>query len=366
MTTDVTRTNTAIAPHQGAMTFELEGSMPLTVADIKIPLLRIVQGQSRNVEENRTGQLVLTFSDQAYAETMEFVVVGLTNKSRAKFAQGRTDQPPECSSDDNIMPRSADQAARIGAGPTCAGCRFSQFGPNNEPPPCGEAWNYLGLTLGEDPFPFLFRVAGNGIKHARAYNALFVLTRRPFFTKITRLTTKREANEKGTFYVPQFSTLAFANEDEAAHYAALAREFASFRASASDQDYEGGDVAAGAEWAGGHQELTPDEIMAMRPDGVDEDGVIVEPDEDGAYPAEATVTSSTIADPSAIASVEPETIEMPAAPARTLPPRPQTNADRAFAAKLAGDPLDGEQPPLMGEVAAATATAPSRPRRARA
>lgn len=246
--------------------FTIEGSMPLPLEDLRTPMLRIVQGTTRNLDqaEKHIGEWRYD-GDNSFTNQFEVVFYGLTNKSRVMFEANVFDKPPLCVSDDADWPRSQDQARSVQAGPSCAQCPFSKFGPNGEPPKCSETWNFLGWKYGTD-MPFLYRAQGNAISPSRNFVRPFYFQKKPLFTALVSLTTKRTENAKGVFYIPVFQYQPLP-PDDLPTYMEMAQALAGWRAAGDvDVDYEArasAPTATADDWAGHHRQLTPDEIMAM-------------------------------------------------------------------------------------------------------
>lgn len=235
----VNRSTGELVSHQGRA-FAIEGSMPLGIDDLRPPILKIVQGQTRNVDPKKIGQYHFSL-DGSYHEEFPVVFVGLTNKSRAfrkKIeAGGSLDDPPLCASDDAIMPRSHEQAAVLSAGPSCGQCPFSRFGANGEAPPCAEQWNFLGLTYEEEPIPFLFRVQGLAIRAAKQFIQPFYWKKRALFTALTTMSTTLKAGNQGSAYIPSFFTVPLPPGGEE-QFEAVARSLAGWQAQADVEPEE--------------------------------------------------------------------------------------------------------------------------------
>jgi hypothetical protein len=77
-----------------------------------------------------------------------------------------------CRSADMVYPTDADQAARIGAGPTCEGCRLAEFpvdqNGKTSKSPCSEYLN-IAVVLADDdlPLPFLFAAKSTSLRPLR-------------------------------------------------------------------------------------------------------------------------------------------------------------------------------------------------------
>ena len=266
MTQELVNVNRAtgeiVAAVGGLPRWEIDGSMPLDINDLRPPLLRAVQAVSRNLPpEARLGEWLLSGDTKSRPE-IRVVFVGLMNKSRAHFQKDVFDRPPICASDDNVLPRSAEEATAIGAGPTCRDCRFSAFGPNGEAPPCGEAWNFLGVPDDDEQMPFLYRATGTAIAEARRFVAPFYYKHRPLFRAKTTLRTQRKEDDRGVYYVPVFDPTLL-DGAEAERWTEIAQPYIGFRAQA---DYpEHGGVQEVAAPATKHEEIPAAELLKNGP-----------------------------------------------------------------------------------------------------
>ncbi|HZU75527.1 MAG TPA: hypothetical protein VFA70_02115, partial [Dehalococcoidia bacterium] len=126
----------------------------------------------------------------------------------------------QCRSLDMAMPVDAEQAAAIGAGPTCAQCPFRQFTLDNQGHPqkaaCSEYENLaVAFADDEEPIPYHVGVKSTGLKPIRAFlqqwKAVAVAKRArgvPPFAIVFELRRGPQAGEGALTYYPIAARLA--------------------------------------------------------------------------------------------------------------------------------------------------------------
>ena len=209
------KTNTEVA-EVNADTFTIPGMEHVTPGELRVPILKLVQAQSKMVDAaGHEGQFYNSVTNE-FSTNPEVLIIGVA-KGRVMFPdQYNADNKPTCGSDDGKTPREAYIGAEIQQvvtktdgkkqinilviPPECEACPFAQWGENGTPPACSEVNTFA--AVGEDGLPAIFQCKSTGMKAAAALKTLVAANG---IRKIVRFGAAKESNDTGVYYVPVFT-----------------------------------------------------------------------------------------------------------------------------------------------------------------
>jgi hypothetical protein len=167
----------AIVP---AERMDTEGVGELSREDFKLPIIRIVQSQSRNAPEEAQGK----FHNSVTNIVKDYMIVTVlrVGKTRILFPPVfSADSEPLCASDDSKAPRPQFVGNTLLDFPTthphfnvpasCDECILKEWGPNHEPPICALSYKYILVDL-EDGMPGILSLKRTDVSMGRALNTL--------------------------------------------------------------------------------------------------------------------------------------------------------------------------------------------------
>lgn len=197
-------------------TFQIPGMENVQPGELRVPLLKLVQAQSRmDGAKDHGGEWHNSVTGEFEANP-ELLVIGLA-KGRVMFPdEYNADNKPLCGSNDGTHPRDEYKGNQleivvvdvesgrkkfemVGIGEKCEGCPFAQWGPNGEPPKCGAVETFAGV--GADGLPALIQIRGSGLKNVPNLKTMLAANG---IRKTVRLGSVLESNESGTYHVPVF------------------------------------------------------------------------------------------------------------------------------------------------------------------
>lgn len=185
---------------------ELDAYQDLLPDEMVIPVVKLVQGVSRDVDTKKVGDFFNTVTKE-YKPDLRVAVLAL-KRSRSLFGES-FDEPPICSSDDAIKPREIVEVGADMTGPDCATCPFSQWGTAREGKgkgqACRMAYNLLCMDL-DDFSVFVVRVTGASIQDFRKYMSAGKMQKRPAYSQETVISSLQKTFDVGQAYVLVFRT----------------------------------------------------------------------------------------------------------------------------------------------------------------
>lgn len=192
--------------------------------DLVMPRLALAQGLSPEIEEGnakyidglKVGDAFNTLTGQIYGkEPLEVVIV---RRDPARFVEFNPREEGGGIKDFNVT----------------AGDPRTKFGPNGEKPAATKFLEYVALIgPGREPIALSFK--GAGLKTAKLLNGLLDIRNADSFTSKFFLTSSKESNDKGTFYI--FNVRFGGNVDEETyHYAEAIYESIKDRTVVIDRD----------------------------------------------------------------------------------------------------------------------------------
>lgn len=193
------------------------GMENVTPDELRIPILRLVQAQSKiDDKAGHEGEWHNNVTGE-FAERPELLIIGV-NKGRIMFPETYdATNKALCASDDGRAPRpdfigteietvlvdvnTKKKSVRTDRIPAkCEGCLFGQWGENSEPPACSEVAVFAGV--GEDGLPVLMQIKSSGMKAVGGLKTLIVANG---IRKSIRAGSAHKMDDKGDYYVPVFT-----------------------------------------------------------------------------------------------------------------------------------------------------------------
>ena len=175
--------------------------------DIILPKLLLLQPTSPLASEDdfKAGNLVDSINLTNYKNQARFYVVHYyPSRTKWEGSEEGTDSitsPVECVSNDAMV------GSKFGS---CATCPFAQWGSGKKKgqpsgPACTEFKNLI-LVPAEDPtsIPMMFSAKRTGLKAVKQLLSGFMYQKGPMFMYETVITTVKNSNDDGTWFVPSF------------------------------------------------------------------------------------------------------------------------------------------------------------------
>lgn len=230
--------------------------------DFKLPILRIVQAQSRNAPPQSQGAFWNSVTNEVKLNPE--VTIMRVAKTRIMFpAVFSADADVLCASDDSKKPRNSFVGTMITDYPAlypqyripdaCKDCALGVWGPNNEVPPCSISYRYILVDL-ESGMPGVFSLKRTDITMARSLNTLLST---PGLKKL-RLSTEHVVKDEGNWFAFRYNVLPPLSAEEWATISGMATIAAKAEVSA-DIDTE--DMATGPT----SQEVRPYDAQEIYP-----------------------------------------------------------------------------------------------------
>ena len=203
-----------VVPADNTEEFVVPGMENVQPGELKVPLLKLVQGTSRiDGAADHLGEWHNSVTGE-FETNPELLIIGIA-KGRVMFpATYSADNKPLCGSNDGFAPREEYRGAEIKAVSqdehgdpvvvsvtiplACAECPFSQWGENT-PPRCKEVATFAGMQ--HEGMPALIQVMSTGMKHVSSLKTMIAANG---IRKTIRLSSVQEKNETGVYYVPVF------------------------------------------------------------------------------------------------------------------------------------------------------------------
>jgi len=190
---------------------DTEGVGELSREDFKLPIIRIVQSQSRNAPEEAQGQFHNSVTN--VVKNHMIVTVLRVGKTRILFPPVfSADSEPLCASDDSREPRPQFVGNALLDFPTshphfnvpasCDECILKEWGPNSEPPVCALSYKYILVDL-EDGMPGILSLKRTDVSMGRALNTLLST---PGLKKL-RLSSKFTEVGEGQWFAFRYTVL---------------------------------------------------------------------------------------------------------------------------------------------------------------
>jgi hypothetical protein len=184
--------------------------------ELRIPLLKLVQAQSRmDGAGDNPGQWHNSVTGE-FEPNPELLIIGVA-KGRVMFPDTyNADNKPLCGSDDGASPRAEYIGASLktisvddDGGPVvqttiiprkCADCPFSAWGEEGAPPKCNDVATFAGMR--QDGLPVLVQIRSTGLRNVPNLKTLIAANG---IRKTIRLGSVKETNDTGVYFVPVFT-----------------------------------------------------------------------------------------------------------------------------------------------------------------
>lgn len=205
----------AIVP---AERMDTEGVEELSREDFKLPIIRIVQSQSRDAPEEAQGKFHNSVTN--VAKDYMIVTVLRVGKTRILFPPVfSADSEPLCASDNSKEPRPQFVGNTLLDFPTthphfnvpasCDECTLKEWGLNNEPPDCALSYKYIMVDL-EDGMPGILALKRTDVSMGRALNTLLST---PGLKKL-RLSSKFTEVGEGQWFAFRYTVMPKMEEED--------------------------------------------------------------------------------------------------------------------------------------------------------
>ena len=249
-----------LADQSDPETFVVPGMENVQPSELRIPILRLVQAQSRVEDADaHLGEWHNSVTGE-FSKNPELLVIGVA-KGRIMFPKEyNADNKPLCASDDGVTPRAdfigtaIETVGKDAKGKTvvttntipgkCDGCPFGSWGEDREPPACAAVAIFAGVEA--EGLPVLMQIKSTGMKNVASLKTLVAANG---IRKAVRVGSVREQNDTGTYYVPVF-TIGTKPDKEwqktALRIAALGNLAARNSAAVMEDDSMSGNGSAGA------------------------------------------------------------------------------------------------------------------------
>ncbi len=205
--------STALVPSKGsastavvrsASTGGKRGLENVEQEDLTIPYLKILQGMSPEVMDGdgKPGQLVNSLTGYTYPEELYFIPLMFTK--RRIFWYDRNDKENtgmRCASINSKVPDTGKKYSAV-----CGNCQYAQWGQGGEPPQCSVIFSFPSLVLmlpeGEEGNKLISTsFTKTSMKAGKKLLSLASLASGDLFDNVYKLSTKKETNDDGTYYI---------------------------------------------------------------------------------------------------------------------------------------------------------------------
>jgi len=189
--------------------------------DIKMPRVAVLQGLSQLVSDGKAtpGKLANSITKEIYGDELIFIPLFLF-KTRARFKIG---EGLICFSRDAISCQFCNCPESHMEGYDCLTCDQGVWptkqqmleNPALSGPDCNLVYNYPVLNAKNlKQFPVSISLMRSASKSAKDLNSMLVYTGEDFFSSKIKMTVKKQENDKGTFFIPQFEMVGRCTDDE--------------------------------------------------------------------------------------------------------------------------------------------------------
>jgi len=226
----------------------VEGLEDMGSGDMVTPRMRIVQPTSREVSDSKARPGEFYCNDGSVYQSINVVLLHIHHE-RALWEKGS--DTPLCASDNGIEPSPRiehPKATRCGfrnGDRIVDDCPMAVWGKKGSPPPACKRGYRLFAVNTDTGMPFIIQLAGSQVAKVRQLLTAANGARRPFFANACTISTTKETNDRGTFFVIAFSPLVAV--EPADKYRAIAEGLRGYdiaKTYAAEEQQGGGEVAA--------------------------------------------------------------------------------------------------------------------------
>ena len=171
------------------------GMEDLSAEDIKMPKIKLCQPTSAEVtdEKAKQGQFLNVTTGEAYDELPCQIL---------SFGKSRVRWPEVFKRGEDPLCRSLDNTVSDTDGTLCATCDYRVWHENKRPD-CGQV--YVFLLLLPNGSPARYMISGAQISRCKDFLTEVGRNGLPVFIYKMKLTSEKQKNEKGTYYVTNFT-----------------------------------------------------------------------------------------------------------------------------------------------------------------
>lgn len=209
---------------------QVEGADSLGREDLSIPVLKLVQAQSKNISEHtkHIGEFYNSLTGEFYQQVDGILMS--TQIGRTAFPREYSaDSEPLCGSADGLTPDAEFIGHRVEDteigmtieidGRPCVDCVLSKFGPNGETPLCAKGYTYAMVDVATF-LPFVFRVQRSSLTAGRQLNTLAKVIGRK---RVISIKSKMVDSPRGTYPTPVFMASGISEPEQVALVAEMSR-----------------------------------------------------------------------------------------------------------------------------------------------
>lgn len=179
---------------------QIKGFEHVDKNDLKIAVFTIMQPTSEMVTESEGKIIPGTFYN-----TMTKSFVPEINTTLLTMIKTRVLWPKPFKRGQKALCRSFDGVKGVGVpGGNCATCTKKEWGSDNEPPACRMGYNWLGLDHDDDLKPFKYTAISSGVSPTKDFITTVKRLGHHLFIFKVKISSRKEKNESGTFYVPEY------------------------------------------------------------------------------------------------------------------------------------------------------------------
>lgn len=190
---------------------QIKGFEHVDKNDLKIAVYTIMQPTSEMVTESE-GKV----TPGMFYNTMTKEFSKEINTTLLTMVKTRVLWPKPFKRGQKALCRSFDGIKGVGVpGGTCANCSKKEWGDNNEPPACRMGYNWLGLDHDDDLKPFKFTAISSGVSPTKDFITAVKRMGYHLFVFKVNISTKKEKNESGSFYVPEYKLVGTVDKKDA-------------------------------------------------------------------------------------------------------------------------------------------------------
>lgn len=201
---------------------DIDGLERLDASDIKMPKMKIVQFTSKEFADGKAqpGQFYNSVTERAY-DSLPCILLALGKRNTMWNQPFKRGELPLCYSADGKRGLTVSGEERH-----CAKCPYQDWNKAQErgekKPPCNMSYVWLGAVgMEDDKSLFRFITSGKSVSPTKNFLNEIAINMLPPYVYNVLLTTKKEQNDQGIFYVLEYKIVGAATKDQAKEREAL-------------------------------------------------------------------------------------------------------------------------------------------------